>query len=81
MNEVESQIEQKQCGNCDQMIDKSKFMIHEAYCIRHLYKCECGEIVCKAEREDHEEEKHVSVACKHCGYEAMKHIFANHEET
>lgn len=56
-------------------------MLHEAYCVRHMYKCKCGDVVCKAEKDDHEEEKHVSIKCKHCSFEAMKHEFGNHEET
>lgn len=34
----------------------------------------------KAEKDEHEEEKHVKLKCKHCGFEAMKHEFKDHEE-
>lgn len=81
MNEGGDPVETKQCSNCGQPIEKPKFMLHEAYCLRHMYKCKCGEVVCKAEREEHEEEKHVKVSCKFCAFQAMKHEFGSHEET
>jgi hypothetical protein len=34
----------------------------------------------KAEKEDHEEEKHVPLTCKFCGYEANRQEFGDHEE-
>ena len=51
--------ETKLCTNCEKQIEVSKFRMHEIRCIRLYYKCkECGEIVAKAEREEHEEEAH-----------------------
>mmetsp|Transcript_27429 Transcript_27429/g.24308 ORF Transcript_27429/g.24308 Transcript_27429/m.24308 type:complete len:83 (-) Transcript_27429:494-742(-) len=55
-------------------------MLHEAYCLRNMYKCKCGEVVLKAEKEEHEEEKHVAMKCKFCSYEAMQQEFGDHEE-
>ena len=81
MTDIEPSTETKQCSNCDQMIDKSKFMLHEAYCVRHMYKCQCGEVVCKEDKEEHEEEKHVLVKCQYCDFEALKHLFGDHEAT
>jgi len=80
MNETDSQVETKICSNCETAIEKSKFMLHEAYCFRNMYKCKCGEVVLKAEKEEHEEEKHQEIQCKFCSFKAMKHEFGDHEE-
>lgn len=64
----------------DQQIEKAKFMLHEAYCLRHMYKCKWGEVVHKTEKEEHEEEKHVKLKCKYCGWQEMKHLFLDHED-
>ena len=54
------QEETKKCGTCERQIEASKFRMHEIGCARNNYKCkECGEIVAKAEREEHEKEAHV----------------------
>lgn len=55
-------------------------MLHEAYCIRNMYKCkQCGEVVSKCEREDHEEEAHTFEKCKFCAKEFLKNEVENHE--
>merc|ERR1711893_532189 len=50
--------------------------------MRQYYKCkECGEVVAKREREEHEEEFHALVKCQYCAHEAPKYSFGRHEET
>lgn len=39
---------QVQCGNCRIFIDKGKFPLHEAFCLRNNVACSCGEIFQKA---------------------------------
>lgn len=69
------------CGTCERDIPQSKFRMHEIGCARNNYKCrECGEVVQKADREEHEAEAHVKVKCQYCNYEAVKGKFGDHEE-
>ena len=65
MVEVQQQEEEtKICSNCEKPIAVSKFRMHEIGCARNNYKCkECGEIVPKGEREEHEETVHKEVQC------------------
>jgi len=52
----------KKCPTCERDIPESKFRLHEIPCARNNYKCaECGEIVAKAEKEEHEKEAHAEV--------------------
>ena len=54
----------KKCGTCEKEIDATKFRIHEIGCARSNYKCKkCGEIVAKAEKEDHDNEAHTKEPC------------------
>ena len=56
MAEAET-IETKKCSTCERDIEASKFRMHEIGCARMNYKCkECGEVVAKADREEHEEQ-------------------------
>ena len=54
----------KKCGTCSREIEMSKFRMHEIGCARNNYKCQvCGEIVAKAEKEEHDKEAHSKVVC------------------
>ena len=49
---------------CAREIEVSKHRMHEVGCARMNYKCVvCGEIVAKAEKEEHEKEAHTKVVC------------------
>lgn len=75
-------IETKKCGTCELMIDASKFRIHEIGCARNNYKCPtCGDIVAKAEREEHEAEAHTKIPCKFCKVDFDKRSHEKHELT
>ena len=55
--------------------------MHEIGCARNNYKCrECGEIVAKYDREEHEETAHKLSKCQYCNFEATKQAFGTHEE-
>ena len=42
----------------------SKHRMHEIGCARSNYKCQqCGEVVAKAEKEEHDREAHTKVVC------------------
>lgn len=48
--------------NSDQLIDSSKFSLHEAYCYRNCIKCpKCNESIDKKELIMHDEEYHKMV--------------------
>ena len=51
-------------------IEVAKFRLHEVACARNNYKCtKCGEVVPKADREQHEEDEHSDkpmLACDLC---------------
>ena len=76
---MEEPTETKICSNwyilflsyfSDVAIDESKFMLHEAYCLRNMTKCkECGEVIEKSELEEHMEEEHTSEECPMCHQE------------
>ena len=70
---VEGVVEEsKQCSNCERQIEVSKLRMHEIGCVRRYYKCkECGEVVAKAEREEHEEEAHKLIQCQYCQFSAI----------
>jgi DNA-directed RNA polymerase subunit RPC12/RpoP len=73
--------ESKLCKNCERNIELSKFRMHEIQCARINYKCgECGMIVAKTDKEDHEREAHVQIKCQYCAFEAGKLKFGNHED-
>lgn len=49
---------------CAREIEVSKHRMHEVGCARMNYKCAvCGEIVAKAEKEEHDKEAHTKVVC------------------
>lgn len=53
----------KPCSVCGKQIELSKYRIHEATCARNNYRCEkCGEIVPKADKENHDAEYHTNVS-------------------
>ena len=62
---VESQTEeQKKCPTCERMIEISKFRMHDIGCARSNYKCkECGEVVPKSDKEEHEATAHKQTIC------------------
>ena len=63
----------KKCSMCSRDIEMSKFRMHEIGCARNNYKCQvCGEIVAKAEKEEHDKEAHTKVVCQHCNIEMEK---------
>ena len=65
--EVEGAEPTKKCGTCQREIEMSKFRMHEIGCARNNYKCpQCGDIVAKSEKEEHEKEAHTKVVCEHC---------------
>lgn len=73
--------ETKQCKNCERMIEISKHRMHEVQCFRMNYKCKiCGEVVAKADKEEHEAEAHVMTQCQYCPFKALKNEFGRHEE-
>lgn len=75
------EVETKKCPTCERDIEASKFRMHEIGCARMNYKCkECGEVVAKADREEHEAEAHVKVVCQYCSFSALKAAFGNHED-
>ena len=54
--------------------------MHEVGCARNNYKCpKCGEVVPKADKEEHENTMHVEVTCKYCGKKDQKFNFGDHE--
>lgn len=56
--------------------------MHEIGCARSNYKCQvCGEIVAKAEREDHDKEAHTKVECKHCNIQFGKKDLDTHQNS
>ena len=79
---VEATGETKKCSTCERDIEAAKIRMHEMGCARMNYKCrECGEVVAKSEKEEHETEAHVAVKCQFCSFEALKSKFGNHEST
>lgn len=82
MVEASDAVETKICSNCEKLIEVNKFRMHEIGCARNNYKCrECGEVVAKAEREEHEETAHQPIKCQYCSHTAPAAKFGNHEET
>lgn len=70
---VEAPIETKMCSTCKKPIEASKFRMHEVGCARNNYICSiCGDLVAKADREEHEAEAHTKVACQYCKEEMEK---------
>ena len=56
--------ETKMCSTCSRAIEVSKFRMHEIGCARSNYRCaECGDVVAKSEKEEHEKEAHVKLKC------------------
>lgn len=77
-----TEAEMKQCPNCEKAIEASKFMIHELRCMRQMFKCrECGEVVERALKEEHDKNAHSSKVCQYCKYEAPAVAFGEHEKT
>ncbi|CAL8091736.1 unnamed protein product [Calicophoron daubneyi] len=59
---METQVEYKVCGNCQEKINASNFLIHEAYCYRCLKKCtKCKDMIQKTKWDEH------FTACEDCG--------------
>ena len=59
----QAQVLTKPCGICQKPIEEPKLRIHEATCARNNYKCQqCGEVVAKAEKENHDLEQHTKVS-------------------
>lgn len=57
-------VETKVCSNCERPIEVSKIRMHEIGCARQFYKCqECGDVVAKADKEEHEAEAHKKMKC------------------
>ncbi len=57
----------KKCGTCEKEIELSKYRLHEMGCARNNYKCkQCGEIVAKADKEEHDKDAHTKVVCQYC---------------
>lgn len=78
---VEAPVETKQCSNCERQIEVAKMRMHEIGCARQFYKCkECGAVVAKSEKEEHEEEAHKDIACQYCQFKAIAVKFGNHED-
>ena len=70
------------CKNCERPIEVSKFRMHDAQCSRLNYKCkECGMVVPKKEKEEHEATEHVKVKCQYCPFEEIQSKFNNHEDS
>lgn len=44
----EQHLGQVRCDNCRKYIDKNKFQLHEAFCVRNNVRCSCGEIFTKS---------------------------------
>ncbi|CDW86603.1 UNKNOWN [Stylonychia lemnae] len=82
-NQVSDQpVETKTCSTCKKPIEVSKFRIHEIGCARNNYVCAvCGDLVAKAEKEEHDKEAHTKVACQYCKSEFEKRQFAGHEDS
>lgn len=73
--------ESKLCKNCEKQIEATKYRMHEMQCARINYKCgECGMVVAKSDKAEHEAEAHVKVKCQYCNFEAGKLVFGNHED-
>lgn len=69
------------CSTCERPIEVSKIRMHEIGCARNNYKCrDCGEVVPKGDREDHEENAHKPIKCQYCPYTMPKAKFGSHEE-
>jgi hypothetical protein len=61
------------------MIEKSKMILHERYCIRNLYRCkECDKVVEKKDKEEHDLEFHTPVPCVHCNKSQEKSKMEEH---
>ena len=73
---VEAAEETKKCSTCERLIEASKIRLHEMGCARMNYKCrECGEVVAKEDKEEHDAEAHVPIKCQYCAFEAQKSKF------
>ena len=58
-NAADQEVETKTCGMCQKPIEMAKFRLHEVACSRQNYKCaKCGEVVPKADKEQHELDEH-----------------------
>jgi hypothetical protein len=73
--------ETKLCRNCERQIEVAKHRMHEVQCARMNYKCkECGQVVSKEDKEQHEEEAHILVKCQFCSFSAQQNAFGKHED-
>ena len=62
----------------EELIDNSKKVLHELYCLRNLFKCSCGEIVDKKEEVFHKSQMHVEASCKYCNIKLEAWELENH---
>jgi DNA-directed RNA polymerase subunit RPC12/RpoP len=63
VNQVPAE-ETKKCSTCEKQIELSKFRMHDIGCARSNYKCkECGDIVAKSDKEEHDKDAHTKVVC------------------
>ena len=66
-------------ANSNKLISKEKIILHESYCLKHLFRCsKCNEAVEKDEREWHEEEVHGVIECVYCKKEQERHSIEDH---
>lgn len=79
MEQSENNEETKKCSNCDKQIPISKYRIHDTQCSRINFKCRCGEVVLKSEKEDHEREFHTIKKCSNCDFEAEAVAYGDHD--
>lgn len=54
------------CEICDIQLSGMMAYSHIKHCTNTYYKCECGEVVRKTEREKHQDEKHTQKKCDKC---------------
>lgn len=53
INEVKIPQDSQKCSNCDRYVAISKMTLHEAHCLRHNKKCECGAVFAERIPEAH----------------------------
>ncbi len=57
------------CGTCNKPIEAVKFRMHELQCAKLNYKCEqCGDVVEKTEKTNHDATAHVKVIYQKCRF-------------
>eukprot|EP01080_Neovahlkampfia_damariscottae_P001982 gene1982-1490_t len=67
------------CSNCELIIPKDKYKMHEIHCSRNVYKCkECNVTMLTHERKDHDYLYHRKIKCE-CGEEVSKSSLKLHK--